>query len=285
MNVRSMISKGFDILSVAGIECANNDAMLLAQYVLSCDYTGLIMSYTDEVSSERYDRYISLIEKRSTHYPCQYITGTQMFMGYEFEVCEGVLVPRPETELLVEKALELTKEYKTGVRALDMCCGSGCIGIGYRLMREKQGYLNDELVLADISDTALTVTDKNSKRNNIECYIIKSDIFTEIKGKFNIILSNPPYIRTKDIDDLMEDVRLYEPRLALDGMGDGLYFYRRIIEEAEAYLYEQGKIVFEIGYDQAEDIRALLVDNGYVDIEVMKDYAGLDRIISARRHG
>lgn len=283
MNVRSMISKGCEVLSEAGIECSRNDAMLLAQYVLSCDYTGLIMSYADEVSCEQYDRYISIIEKRSTHYPCQYIIGTQTFMGYEFEVCEGVLVPRPETELLVEKALMLTGEYKTDVRVLDMCCGSGCIGLGYKLMRKKQGYLKDELVLADISDTALSVSDRNSKRNNIECDIIKTDIFKEIKGRFNIILSNPPYIRTKDIDDLMEDVRLYEPRLALDGMADGLYFYRRIIEEAEAYLYEQGKIVFEIGYDQAEDIRALLVDNGYVDIEVLKDYAGLDRIISARR--
>jgi release factor glutamine methyltransferase len=185
----------------------------------------------------------------------------------------------------VETALELAmgngNSHGAGLRVLDMCCGSGCIGISFKLCRQKKGYNDDSVVLADISDKALALTEKNIEKLGVQANIVKTDLFENIDGKYDMILSNPPYIRSSDVKTIMKDVQLYEPKLALDGHEDGLYFYKRIIKDARKYVNENGIIIFEIGYDQAEDIRSLLVDGGYDNIEVIKDYAGLDRIVSA----
>jgi release factor glutamine methyltransferase len=287
MKIREMIAEGTRMLKATGIECAESDARLLAQYVLKTDYTGLMLKLMDEVDEADRIAFNTCIFKRGTHYPCQYIIGSQEFMGYEFDVAQYVLIPRPETEILVETALDIAgkmgdgNDQSAGLRVLDMGCGSGCIGISFKLCRQKKGYTNDTVTLADISDKALALTKKNSKKLDAEVDIVKTDLFENIDGKYDMILSNPPYIRSGDVKTIMKDVRLYEPKLALDGHEDGLYFYKRIIKDAREYLNENGVIIFEIGYDQAEDIRSLLVESGYTDIEVIKDYAGFDRIVSA----
>lgn len=273
-------------LRQADIPEAESDIRLLAMDVAGCTYSDLILRMADTVTEEQAQKLHAYVTERMTHKPCQYILGTQEFMGFDFATAEGVLIPRPETELLVEEACERLKELgekknaQTGsgkLRVLDMCCGSGCIGISAaRLVPDVS------VVLADISDAAIALTKKNRERLQADCTVIQTDLFDRIEGNYDMIVSNPPYIRTDEIPDLMEEVRDFEPHLALDGKADGLYFYDKIIREAREYLYADGYILFEIGQDQLEAVRGLLVDNGYVDINGIKDYAGLDRIVVAR---
>ncbi|MDE5872701.1 MAG: peptide chain release factor N(5)-glutamine methyltransferase, partial [Lachnospiraceae bacterium] len=252
MLLRDMLKNGTDMLKSCGIENAEGDARLLAMHVLGMDYTRLFMELDKNLDGEAVSTYNELIKKRGTHYPCQYIIGTQDFMGYTFEVSENVLIPRPETELLVEMALKATDDKMT-CNALDMCCGTGCIGISYILERRKRGNFDDRLTLVDISPYAVQLSGKNSFLHDISCDIIKSDMFEyrshaafdnmTLKNSgdlYDIIMTNPPYIRSSDINALMEEVSRFEPRLALDGTEDGLYFYRRIIKEARNYLSENG---------------------------------------------
>lgn len=281
MTIKELIKFGLTGLKEAGIEAYESDAKLLAMHVLGIGYTELFLNYDCTVEKKKIDEYAALIEQRSTHFPCQYITGEQDFMGYTFKTMPGVLIPRPETELLVEEALSMTMD-RDVVRLLDMCSGSGCIGISYRLLRLQKGYAEDIVELADISEDAINLSAQNNLELKADCNIIRTDLFSEISGKYDIIVSNPPYIKTADIEDLMEDVVKYEPVLALDGREDGLYFYRKIIKEARNYLNEDGMLLFETGHNQHEDIRALLIDSRYEDIRLIKDYAGLDRIITAR---
>ena len=291
MLLRDMLKNGTDRLKSCGIENAEGDARLLAMHVLGMDFTRLFMELDKNLDDETVSTYNGLIEKRGTHYPCQYIIGTQDFMGYTFEVSENVLIPRPETELLVEMALKATENKRT-CNALDMCCGTGCIGISYILERRKRGNFDDRLTLVDISPYAVQLSEKNSFLHDISCDIIKSDMFEyrshatfdnmTLKNSgdlYDIIMTNPPYIRSSDINALMEEVSRFEPRLALDGTEDGLYFYRRIIKEARNYLSENGCFICEIGYDQYDAVYGILVDNGYGYIELIKDYAGLDRVV------
>lgn len=301
MLLRDMLKNGTDRLKSCGIENAEGDARHLAMHVLGMDYTRLFLELDKNLDDEAVGTYNVLIEKRGTHYPCQYIMGTQDFMGYTFEVSENVLIPRPETELLVEMALKASRDKRT-CNALDMCCGMGCIGISYILERRKRGCSDDRLTLVDISSHAVRLSERNCFLHGISCDIIESDLFEyknpavhvlegsartapiELRNSgdlYDVIMTNPPYIRSSEIDVLMEEVSRFEPRLALDGMEDGLYFYRRIIKEARKYLSENGCFICEIGYDQYDAVYSILVDNGYKDIELIKDYAGLDRIVSA----
>ncbi|MCM1273093.1 MAG: peptide chain release factor N(5)-glutamine methyltransferase [Clostridium sp.] len=288
MRLRDMLKNGIDKLQGCNIENGEQDARLLAMHVLELDYTGLFMKLDYEVDADRAERYHRLIEKRATHYPCQYITGTTEFMGYPFYVEPGVLIPRPETELLVEQALKLTEDM-AACQVLDMCCGTGCIGIGYGLSRRKNGHANDKLTMVDISEAAINLSKKNSFFHNLECDIIKSDLFAFRRSPekaydlYDLIMTNPPYIRSKDIESLMEEVRDFEPRLALDGSEDGLYFYRNIILEAGNYLRDGGHLLCEIGYNQYDEVQGILVDAGFGDIELTADYAGLARVVSCRK--
>lgn len=281
MTIRECVKKGEQILVNAGIADATEDAKLLAMYTFELSYQEFLLHIDDEADEDMIEWYARYIDLRSTHYPCQYIIGTQCFMGYDFRVAEEVLIPRPETELLVEQALAMSK-HKDPCKVLDLCCGSGCIGISYGKMRREQGFLDDDITLVDISKDAIALTDDNAQALGVKAHIVRSDLFEKVDDRFDMIISNPPYIQTEVIDTLMEEVKDYEPILALDGHADGLFFYDRIIEEARNHLYDEGMVLFEIGHDQYEAVRKLFVDAGYEDIELKKDYAGLDRIVTAR---
>ncbi|MBQ9199327.1 MAG: peptide chain release factor N(5)-glutamine methyltransferase [Lachnospiraceae bacterium] len=280
MTLRDLIIKGQDILKASDIEDYENDTRVLAMFAFGISYTDMFMKMTEDMPDEDADFFMDCINLRATHMPCQYITGSQEFMGYEFLTEDGVLIPRQETELLVEKALELTSGLKS-CKALDMCTGSGCIGISFELKRREDRHFDDEIMLADISEDAIYVAEKNKYKLGAKCSIIKSDLFENIKDRYDIIMSNPPYIRTSDIDDIMEEVREFEPHIALDGDSDGLSFYKRLAGEAREFLYKGGILIMEIGFDQYEDVRELLINNKFNNISVIKDYSGLDRIVVA----
>lgn len=281
MTLRECIQHGENVLKNAGIEDYSSDVRVLAMYAFDMDYTGLLMQAFTELPEAKVRHFMRCVERRKEHYPCQYITGSQAFMGYVFQTAEQVLIPRPETEILVERALQMTEKIQP-CHLLDVCCGSGCIGISYILKRREMGCENDCVTFVDISDAAIRLTKENCDKLDVRGNVIQSDLFEKIEGKYNVIASNPPYIRTGDIDALMDEVRVFEPKLALDGGASGLDFYDRIIRKAGNYLYDGGLLLFEIGYDQFEDIRGLLVDAGYTDIECIKDYAGLDRVVTAK---
>lgn len=283
MTWQALMKEELERLRQADIPEADSDIRLLAMDVAGCTYSTLILRMAEEVTEEQAQRLHAYVTERMTHKPCQYILGTQEFMGYEFATAEEVLIPRPETELLVEEACRIAENWKDTPdgrkrRVLDLCCGSGCIGISFSKLRHGR----DLVELADISDAAIALTKKNRERLQADCAVIQTDLFMQIEGKYDMIVSNPPYIRTDEIPKLMAEVRDFEPHLALDGKADGLYFYDRIIREAREYLYEDGYILFEIGQDQLDAVRGLLVENGYTDIKGIKDYAGLDRIVTAR---
>ncbi|MBQ9233370.1 MAG: peptide chain release factor N(5)-glutamine methyltransferase [Lachnospiraceae bacterium] len=280
MTLRDLIVYGQNLLKDSGIEDYESDTRILAMFAFGINYTDMFMKMSEDMPDDSIDFYKNCLDLRCEHVPCQYITGSQEFMGYEFITEEGVLIPRQETEILVEKALELTSGIKE-CKALDMCTGSGCIGISYELKRREAGFNNDTIHLADISDDALAVADKNKYKLNSKCKIIKTDLFEKIVDRYDIIMSNPPYIKTSDIDEIMEEVREYEPRLALDGDSDGLSYYRKIAAKAVKYLYKNGILFLEIGYEQYEDVRDMLLTYGFSDVSVIKDYSGLDRVVVA----
>lgn len=287
MTWRECMMHAAKLLKEAEIEDYDNDVRVLAMYVLNCNYTGLTMRMPEEATPEDQEFFFQCVEARRTHLPCQYITGSQEFMGYTFRTEREVLIPRPETELLVEEALRISREVIGGgkMKVLDLCCGTGCIGISYALCRRAEGFRQDEVTMVDISRHAVALSKENNKNLQAGCNVVKSDLFERLVDRYDMIISNPPYIRSADCEELMSDVRDYEPWLALDGREDGLYYYDRIIKGARRFLYENGMLLFEIGYDQLEDVRGLLVDAGYVDISGRKDYAGLDRIVIARWPG
>ena len=276
MTWQALMKEELERLRQADIPEADSDIRLLAMDVAGCTYSTLILRMAEEVTEKQAQRLHAYVTERMTHKPCQYILGTQEFMGYEFATAEEVLIPRPETELLVEEACRIAENWKDTPdgrkrRVLDLCCGSGCIGISFSKLRHGR----DLVELADISDAAIALTKKNRERLQADCAVIQTDLFMQIEGKYDMIVSNPPYIRTDEIPKLMAEVRDFEPHLALDGKADGLYFYDKIIREAREYLYEDGYILFEIGQDQLDAVRGLLVENGYTDIKGIKDYAGL----------
>lgn len=286
MTWQALMKEELERLRQADIPEADSDIRLFAMDVAGCTYSTLILRMAEDATEEQEQKLHAYVTERMTHKPCQYILGTQEFMGMEFATAPEVLIPRPETELLVEQACERLKKLiekkrkQTGdreLRVLDMCCGSGCIGISVAKLVPAVA-----VDLAEISDAAITLTKKNRERLQADCTVIQTDLFAQIEEKYDMIISNPPYIRTDEIPKLMAEVRDFEPHLALDGKEDGLYFYDKIIREAREYLYEDGYILFEIGQDQLDAVRGFLVENGYVDIEGMKDYAGLDRIVTAR---
>lgn len=283
MTWQALMKEELERLRHADIPEADSDIRLFAMDVAGCTYSTLILRMADEVTEEQAQKLRAYVTERMTHKPCQYILGTQDFMGMEFATAPEVLIPRPETELLVEQACEKLREKKRKqigdrkLRVLDMCCGSGCIGISVAKL------VSDVSVdLADISDAAIILTKKNRERLQADCTVIQTDLFAQVEEKYDMIISNPPYIRTDEIPNLMAEVRDFEPHLALDGKADGLYFYDKIIREAREHLYEDGYILFEIGQDQLDAVRGLLVENGYTGIKGMKDYAGLDRIVMAQ---
>lgn len=278
MKYRELYLTGVKKLEEAGIGEASLDARLLLEYVCDTDRNTLLVHPDMEVTDERTESYVNCINIRAKRVPLQHITGTQCFMGLDFYVNQNVLVPRQDTEVLVE---EVMPHVHDGMSILDVCTGSGCILIS--LLQ----YSNDcKGIGIDLSEKALAVAKKNAGKILAEkdlCVdFLQGDLFEALSGreeKYDIIVSNPPYIPTAVIDELEPEVKLHDPMMALDGKEDGLYFYRKIVAEAGKYLPRGGKLFFEIGYDQGEAVSNLLKDAGYTDIEIKKDYTGLDRVV------
>ena len=262
MKYREAMQKGEKILQKAGIVDAKNDAWLLLAMVCKVDHTYYYMHMEEELMPEQQDEYHVVIRKRAEHVPLQYITGEQEFMGLPFKVNSNVLIPRQDTETLVEEAL---KVIRPGMKVLDMCTGSGCI-----LISILKNVLNVEGVGCDISKQALIVAKENAKLNNVVATFERSDLFDHVTETFDVIVSNPPYIRTEEIATLMPEVCQFEPINALDGKEDGLFFYRKMIAESSKYLNPNGVILFEIGYDQGQDVSLMLKEAGYKDIEIVR---------------
>lgn len=275
MTLREACREGAGILSRAGIAEADLDAWYLLEWVSGVSRSHYLAYPEEELTSDQEASFQKALAQRAERIPLQHITGEQEFMGLSFKVSDKVLIPRQDTEVLVEEAL---KYLKSGMKFLDLCTGSGCILLS--LLHSCPGA---EGTGADLSGEALQVAEENRQRLGIQAELIKSDLFEEIEGNFDMIVSNPPYIRSGEIDHLMEEVRLYDPRMALDGHEDGLYFYRKIAKESPRFLKSGGMLLLETGYDQGESVPQLLREQGFREIEVIRDLAGLDRVVIGRR--
>ena len=277
MTYREIYQQGFDTLVDAGVPDAKLDARLLLEYVCGTTQHDMILNGNRVLNEQEQARYEELIAKRASRIPLQHLTGVQEFMGYTFKVNKHVLVPRQDTEILVEEALQFLKPEMT---VLDMCTGSGCILLS--LLALGQDVTGTGV---DISAKALQVATENVKQisaqadKDLSATFLESDLFEKVTGKFDMIVSNPPYIASAVIDTLEPEVRLHEPLNALDGTADGLYFYERIVAESRDYLKENGLLIFEIGHDQGEAVSDFMKKAGFQGVYVKKDYAGLDRVV------
>ena len=272
MEYRTLYDMGAEELKEAGVEEAALDARLLLEEVCGTDRNDLLVHGDHLVAEDQLERYMECIDLRSKRIPLQHILGYQEFMGLKFKVTPDVLIPRQDTETLVE---EVMRNLHDGMRILDMCTGSGCILLS--LLR----YSNDCVGTGCyLSEAALQVAQENARALSLEAEFIQSDLFEKVQGKYEIIVSNPPYIPSQEILTLMEEVRDHDPLMALDGREDGLYFYKEIIKGAGQHLHPGGMLFFEIGCTQAEDVSRYLKEAGYKEVTVCKDLAGLDRVVS-----
>ena len=276
--IGELLNIGTKILSDVKIDTARLDAQLLLGKVINKDKLYLMINNDEKVKNKYKDEFLHLINKRKEKMPVKYILGECDFMGLDFFIEEGVLIPRSDTEVLVEKVLSLIDE-NSSFKVCDLCSGSGAIGIALAKYREKI-----KVDSIDYYDIPEKVTKKNIKRHNLEnrMTFIKSDLLKEsiAQGKeYDILVSNPPYIKEEEIKTLMSDVKDYEPHTALDGGTDGLMFYRRIVEESKKVLKNNSILAFEIGYDQGERVKSLMERNQYENIEIIKDLSGLDRVV------
>ncbi len=288
-NIRDLLKEGQEKLEAHGKDGASFDARALLSFVLGVPFRDIPLKLGAEVTDEQEERFGELLDERLSGKPLQYITGEQEFMGLSFHVDERVLIPRLDTEILAEEALayldetsaRTDKSASRSCRVLDLCCGSGAIGLSAAALSG-----NADVVLSDISGDVLQVAELNAEHLGVKerVSLIRSDLFKEIAGVFDLIVSNPPYVRTDVIGTLGTEVRDHEPVLALDGGADGLDIYRRIVKEAPEHLSEGGCLMMEIGFDQAADIKKLLEEDGrYASCRVRKDLAGLDRVVIAEK--
>ena len=280
LNIQELKKLGRDRLEEKQVEDSSHKADILLQFFLKMKKTQLVIHSQVDVEEEKVTKYLNAIEEVIGGKPVQYITNEQSFMNLKFYVDENVLIPQPDTEVLVETAL--TEVDKT-IKILDLCTGSGAIAVALEHFLEEKEV---EIVATDISEKALEIAKKNAISNNANTKIkfIQSDLFTKIpQQKFDCIVSNPPYIETETIKTLSKEVQ-HEPKIALDGGEDGLAFYRRIAKEAFDYLEYGGKLLLEIGYNQKEKVMALLQkEKKYVNIRCIKDFENRDRVIMAEK--
>lgn len=271
MTFKELYEKGKEILHAENIPEAELDAWYLLEHICKINRTQYYIRQAEQVSSDEENKYWEVIGLRKNGMPYQYITGKQEFMGISFYVNPSVLIPRQDTEILVE---EVIKKLKDGIQVLDMCTGSGCIIIS--LMMQEYDIAGTAV---DVSEDALQVAKENARIHNKNVNFIKSDLFEEVEGTYDIIVTNPPYISAVEMTELMREVSEYEPHLALYGQEDGLYFYRKIIEDSKLYLKDKGYLFFEIGYRQAEDVKGYMESHGFSEVTVVKDLAGHNRVV------
>jgi protein-(glutamine-N5) methyltransferase, release factor-specific len=276
---RKLLTKAANILKDANIENIEYDIKTILRDTFDIDYNKFVMDMDNEFEADKSLEYefISRIEKRKKHIPLQYIINKQNFYGLDLYVNESVLIPRYDTENIVDcivKDFEGSKD----ISVLDLCTGSGCIAISLK----KHGF--EKVFALDISDKALEVAKHNAYIHNADITFIKSDLYKELPNdiRFDLIVSNPPYIRTGEIEKLDDEVKDFEPKLALDGGKDGLDFYKKILNLSKDFINKNGSLYFEIGYDQAKDVVDLAKKEGYYNIKIIKDLSGKDRGISMR---
>lgn len=276
MRIEEAINLGKKNLKKENIEDALLKTRLLLCYILDKPKEYLIINSKESLSREQEEFFLENIKKLKLGHPLQHITHKQFFRNCELYVDENVLIPRPDTEVLVEEVVKLARTVDAS-SILDLCTGSGAIGIA--LSKET----NAEIVATDISKKALEIAEKNSKLNKAEVKFIQGNLFENIpkENKFDIIVSNPPYIETKTIETLSEEVKK-EPKLALDGGIDGLYFYREIAKQAISFLKINGYLALEIGYNQKTLVTKILLENNFMEISTIKDFSGNDRVIIAK---
>lgn len=280
LTYRQMCHNGAAILADAGITDAGYDSFALLEYITGMDRTAYILDGSKSVPEDIAERYDAVIDRRSSHIPLQHITGQAWFYGRGFNVNSDVLVPRQDTEVLVSEALKVINAKDS---VLDMCTGSGCIIITLALEKKLGRALG-----ADISEAALKVASGNREKLGADdVTFVKSNIFSDINVNddelFDVIVSNPPYIATGEIETLTEEVRIHDPYIALDGLEDGLHFYREITQQSMNYIKSGGWLLYEIGCTQAHDVSDIMSEYGYSNIKVIKDLAGLDRVVMGRR--
>ena len=272
MIIEECVKFAVNLLKTAKIENPRLEAEILTAHFLKKDRLYLITHDNEEISEKDAEAFKRLAKRRAGDEPMAYILGYKEFYGRNFIVNKDVLIPRPETEMLVELI-----KVEDNAKILDLCAGSGCIGLTLALECK-----NTKVTLSDISPKAVEIIKKNAENLGVEVNMVESDLFSGIEGKFDIIVSNPPYIRSETIETLETAVKDYEPRLALDGGEDGLKFYKKIIPCSKKYLSENGRIFFEMGFDEGEQVAKILKENNFIDVRIYKDLANLDRVISAK---
>ena len=276
MSYRDILMECTAELKSAGMKEPESDAWILFEEAFSMDRTAYLMRASEAADPDGVLKYREFIGKRCEHIPVQYITGKAYFMGLEFHVTPDVLIPRFDTEVLTEHALKLINSKS---HVLDICTGSGCIAVAVSVLGKPES-----VTASDISPAALRIASENAEQNGAgDIKFVESDLYDNIEGNFDIILSNPPYIASSVIESLDSEVKDHEPRLALDGSCDGLLFYRRLISGAGKHLVPDGFIMMETGYDQGKAVADMLYENKFADIKVIKDLAGLDRVVCGRR--
>ena len=274
MTYKQAEQKGELLLQEAGVMDAKIDAWLLLEMVAKIDRSFYFTHINEEVEPEVLTEYERVLEKRAEHVPLQYITGEQEFMGMTFKVNSNVLIPRQDTETLVEETLKVIEPQ---MEVLDLCTGSGCI-----LLSILKNAPTVRGTGSDVSKQALLVAKENAKLHDLEAEWVRGNLFDNVSGSYDVIVSNPPYIAQTEIPRLMPEVAQFEPIQALDGGVDGLDFYRKITEEAPQYLKENGYLFFEIGYDQGQEVQRLMCEAGFTDVAVIKDLAGNDSVVKGQ---
>lgn len=276
MKIREALKKGIELLKTANIETPALEAGVMLCYALRCDRSYLYVYGENMLQPEEEALFFEIAEKRAQGVPLQYLTGEREFMSLNFHVAPGVLIPRHETEVLVETVIQYVGQAEQAVEILDIGTGSGCISVSLASYMK-----NCRVVAVDISEDALRIAKRNADSHGVgeRITFIQSDLFGSLADrKFDCIVSNPPYIPSGEIAGLSVDVREHEPRIALDGGSDGLDFYRKIIEKAPVFLKDGGRIFFEVGFGQAEGVGGML-SGCFRNIEIYKDLAGIGRVV------
>ncbi len=274
MTYREAVEFGTKCLTDAGVPDAALDAWYLLQMVCRIERSYYYVHGEEDITQDAQKEYEIAVQKRAEHIPLQYIIGEQEFMGLRFKVNSNVLIPRQDTETLVEQVLKIVKP---GMKVLDLCTGSGCVLISVLKNAPELTGMG-----SDISKTALLVAKENAKLHEVDAEWVRSDLFDNITETFDVIMANPPYIPTGEILSLMPEVRDFEPENALDGGEDGLDFYRKIAGQVKDYLNPGGYVYMEIGYDQGEAVSELMRNAGFTEVEVIKDLARNDRVVKGK---
>lgn len=258
-------------LQKANIENPQLNAELIISHVLKIKRLDIYLHLEKEISDIQLNTILEIASRREKHEPLQYILGETEFYGYKIKVSNSVLIPRPETELLVEKIIKDEKKVNS---ILEIGTGSGAIVIALA-----KNLNTNKIDAVDISESALKIAQQNAVLNNVEINFFRSDIFENVTDIYDIIISNPPYISLTEYELLPKEIKDHEPRSALQAENNGLYFYKKILQKAKEHLTESGKIYFEIGYDQTEEISKIAKENGYQEVEIFQDLNGFDRIM------